>query len=54
MIQEMTCRMMAEGDIDLVVPLYIDHYNTYEGGEWTQETTISASTKYGAGKILCA
>ena len=35
MIQEMTCRMMAESDIDLVVPLYIEHYNTYEGGEWT-------------------
>ena len=33
MIQEMTCRMMAESDIDLVVPLYIEHYNTYEGGE---------------------
>ena len=39
MIQDMTCRMMAESDIDLVVPLYIEHYNTYEGGEWTQETT---------------
>ena len=31
--------MMAESDIDLVVPLYIEHYNTYEGGEWTQKTT---------------
>ena len=39
MIQDMTCRMMAESDIDLVVPLYIEHYNTYEGGEWTQKTT---------------
>ena len=39
MNSEMTCRMMAERDIDLVVPLYINHYNTYEGGEWTQETT---------------
>ena len=39
MIQEMTCRMMAESDIDLVVPLYIEHYNIYEGGEWTQKTT---------------
>lgn len=39
MIQEMTGRMMAESDIDLVVSLYIEHYNTYEGGEWTQKTT---------------
>lgn len=39
MVQETTCRIMAEGDIDLVVPLYIEHYNTYEGGEWTPETT---------------
>ena len=39
MIQEMTCRMMAESDIDLVVPLYIEHYNTYEDGAWTPKTT---------------
>ncbi len=28
MIQKMICRMMAERDIDLVVPLYIEHYRT--------------------------
>ncbi len=39
MIQDMTCRMMAESDIDRVVLLYIEHYNNYESGEWTQETT---------------
>lgn len=39
MIQNMTCRMMTEHDIDRVVPLYMEHYNTYEGGEWTPETT---------------
>lgn len=39
MVSEMTCRMMAETDIDLVVPLYIEHYNTYEDGAWTPETT---------------
>lgn len=39
MMQNMTCRMMAESDIDLVVPLYIEHYNAHEGGAWTQETT---------------
>ena len=39
MISELTCRMMAERDIDRVVPLYIDHYNTYEGGAWTEQTT---------------
>lgn len=39
MIHKMICRMMEECDIDLVVPLYMDHYNTYEGGGWTQETT---------------
>lgn len=39
MNNELTCRMMAEDDIDRVVPLYIEHYNNYEGGEWTQQTT---------------
>lgn len=39
MNHEFTCRMMAEKDIDRVVPLYIEHYNNYEGGEWTKETT---------------
>lgn len=39
MVIEMTCRRMEERDIDLVVPLYIAHYNTYEGGAWTPETT---------------
>lgn len=38
-IPSMTCRMMVESDINLVVPLYIEHYNTCEGGEWTQKTT---------------
>lgn len=39
MIQNTICRMMAESDIDLVVPLYIEHYNIHEGGAWTPETT---------------
>ena len=39
MIPNMTCRIMAESDIDLIVHLYIGHYNTYEGGAWTQATT---------------
>ena len=26
-------------DIDSVLPLYIDHYNNYEGGCWTEETS---------------
>ncbi len=39
MKQNFKCRIMSEADIDLVVPLYIDHYNNYEDGEWTQETT---------------
>lgn len=30
---------MNESDISAVLPLYMDHYNTYEGGEWTEETT---------------
>lgn len=45
MIQEMACRMMAESDIDLVVPLYIEHYNTYESGKWTPETTTQIRGK---------
>ena len=35
----MQYRIMTESDIHAVVPLYIDHYNTYEGGAWTAETT---------------
>ncbi len=33
MIQKMICRMMAERDIDLVVPLYIEHYRKAELSE---------------------
>ena len=29
---------MNEKDIDLVVPLYIEYYNNYEDGCWTEET----------------
>ena len=54
MIQNMTCRMMAEKDINLVVPLYIEHYNTYEGGAWTQDTTYKRIHQYGTGRIRCA
>ena len=35
----MQYRIMTEADIRRVLPLYIEHYNTYEGGEWTEETT---------------
>lgn len=30
---------MLKTDIDKIIPLYIDHYNTYEEGQWTVETT---------------
>jgi len=33
------CRIMTEADIEKVIPLFIDHYNNYEDGEWTYETT---------------
>lgn len=33
------CRAMTEADIEKVIPLFIDHYNNYEDGEWTEETT---------------
>lgn len=39
MIENRNCRRMEERDIDLVVPLYMEHYNTYEDGQWTRETT---------------
>ena len=32
-------RIMTESDIPAVIPLYMEHYNTYEGGAWTAETT---------------
>ena len=34
----MTYRNMTEEDIVSVIPLYLDHYNTYEEGAWTKET----------------
>ena len=34
----MTYRNMTEADIFSVIPLYIEHYNTYEEGQWTEET----------------
>lgn len=33
------CRVMTETDIEKVIPLFIEHYNNYEDGEWTEETT---------------
>ena len=35
----MKYRNMTEDDIHAVIPLYMEHYNTYEGGEWTESTT---------------
>lgn len=35
----MQYRIMEEQDILNAVPLYIEYYNNYEGGEWTYETT---------------
>ena len=35
----MTYRIMTESDIPRLIPLYMDHYNTCEGGEWTEATT---------------
>ena len=32
-------RIMTETDIHRVIPLYIEHYNTYEDGTWTVEIT---------------
>lgn len=39
MNHRMTCRSMEARDIDRVIPLYMEHYNIYEGGAWTRETT---------------
>lgn len=38
MKQKITCRVMEERDIRLVVPVYIGYYNDFEDGGWTQET----------------
>ena len=35
----MQYRLMTESDIRAVLPLYMEHYNTYEDGAWTEETT---------------
>ena len=34
-----SCHIMTEADIEKVIPLFIEHYNNYENGEWTYETT---------------
>jgi len=39
MLKKLSCRRMEEPDIDRVIPMYVEHYNAYEGGQWTQETT---------------
>lgn len=33
-----TYKVMAEEDIEKVIPLYMNYYNTYEEGEWTRDT----------------
>ena len=35
----MQYRIMTESDIQRVIPRYMEHYNTYEDGAWTTETT---------------
>lgn len=35
----MNYRRMDEADISVAAALYMDYYNTYEDGEWTEETT---------------
>ena len=37
----MQYRVMSEADIGRVVPLYVEHYNTYEGGQWSDKTTYT-------------
>lgn len=34
----MVCRVMTEKDMDVASRLYIEYYNTYEEGAWTEET----------------
>lgn len=36
---QQSCRAMTEADIEKVIPFFIDHYNNYEDGAWTRETT---------------
>ena len=36
---QQSCRIMTEADIEKVIPLFVEHYNNYEDGEWTYETT---------------
>lgn len=35
----MQFRSMIESDIPAIAHLYMDHYNTYESGAWTEATT---------------
>ena len=38
-MEQLNCRRMVLSDIDRVIPLYMEQYNTYEDGQWTRETT---------------
>lgn len=38
-MEKLTCRPMTAADVARVTPLYMAHYNGYEGGCWTEETT---------------
>lgn len=35
----MVCRSMTEADIERLIPMYIEYYNSQDGDEWTEETT---------------
>lgn len=35
----MLYRTLEESEIQRVIPLYIEHYNHYEGGAWSEATT---------------
>lgn len=39
MSSDLSCRLMSEADIHMILPLYIEYYNGCEGGQWTAETT---------------
>lgn len=45
-----TYRVMEEGDIDRVVPFYMEYYNTHDGDGWTYEPPTAGSTRFGAGR----
>lgn len=38
-MDNLTCSIMTEADINELVPIFMDHYNNHDSGMWTEKAT---------------